>query len=65
MQFSEQEQKRCPYLSKEKVKICEAQSEGLKVPSKKEVYEYCEGQFHLCLTYQKVCKSTAKLKEGR
>ncbi len=65
MRFSEQEQKGCPHLNTGKVRICEAYSKGLKVPSKKEVFEYCEGQLHLCPTYQKACKYTGKMEEGR
>lgn len=64
MRLNEQE-KRCPYLNTEKVKTCGAISEGLKVPNRKELFEYCEGRFHLCQIYKKACKSTGKLKERR
>lgn len=65
MRLSKQEQKRCPHLNTGKVRICEAYSKGLKVPSKKEIFEYCEGRFHLCRTYQERTQFEEKNEGGR
>jgi hypothetical protein len=50
-------QRRCPYLGAGKVKICEAFSQGLRVPNKREIFEYCEGQFRLCTLYRGTVQS--------
>ncbi|OGL38910.1 MAG: hypothetical protein A3C43_01960 [Candidatus Schekmanbacteria bacterium RIFCSPHIGHO2_02_FULL_38_11] len=45
---------KCPYYSDEPIKICKAFLEGIKMPSKKEIKEYCLSEnYEKCVFFQK------------
>lgn len=56
---------RCLYFSEEPIKICKAFLEGIKMPSKKEIKEYCLSEnYKNCIFYQKKEKEIWESEDG-
>ena len=47
----------CPYLFASGTTTCRAYSNGLKVPTRREEYEYCMARFGLCPLYRRASKA--------